>query len=61
MLSKYKEKAKSLFKKKPDYKLLYDKERVAAERWEFRYNKLYGQLGAILKESKIWWAIQKNI
>ena len=51
MIAKYKERVKELFKKKPDYKAMYDKERVAAEHWEFKYNKLYGQLGAIIKES----------
>jgi hypothetical protein len=45
-----KEKIKGTFKKKADYKEMYDAERRIAESWEFRYNKLYRQLNAILKE-----------
>jgi len=46
-----KEKIKSVFQKKPNYKELYEVERSIAESWEFRYNKLYRQLNAIIKES----------
>jgi len=49
--SKYKEKVKSFFAKKPDYKAMYENERKVAEKWEFKYNKLYRQLNAIIKES----------
>jgi hypothetical protein len=45
-----KEKIKLWFQKKPDYKEMYDAERRIAESWEYRYNKLYRQLNAILKE-----------
>jgi hypothetical protein len=46
-----KEKIKTKFQKKPNYKLMYELERSSAESWEFKYNKLYRQLGAIIKES----------
>lgn len=52
MLKNYKEKVKNLFSKKPDYKMLYEQERKESERWEFKYNKLYRQLGSILEESR---------
>ena len=46
-----KEKIKSKFTKKPNYEVLYQIERTNAETWEFKYNKLYRQLNAIIKES----------
>jgi len=46
-----KEKIKTTFKR-TDYKVLYEEERKVAESWEFKYNKLYRQLSAIIKESK---------
>jgi len=51
IIGKYKEKVKSLLKPKPDYEKMYNEERKNAEHWEFKYNKLYRQLGAIIKES----------
>ena len=46
-----KEKIKTTFKR-TDYKVLYELERIESQSWEFKYNKLYRQLGAIIKESK---------
>jgi len=47
-----KTKVKSKFQKKPDYEELYNAERRIAESWEFKYNKLYRQLNAIIEESR---------
>ena len=47
-----KEKIKSKFEKKPNYEEMYRAERRISESWEFKYNKLYRQLNAIIKESK---------
>lgn len=44
-------KIKSMFQRKPNYEEMYHAERRVAESWEFRYNKLYGQLNTIIKES----------
>ncbi len=46
-----KQKVKSKFQKKLNYEELYNAERRIAESWEFRYNKLYRKLNAIIKES----------
>jgi hypothetical protein len=51
MINNYKERLKSLFTKKPNYKELYEEERKTAERFEFKYNKLRRQLKAILTEA----------
>lgn len=48
---KYRERVKSIFKPKPNWEEMYNKERQLVQKWEFKYNKLYRQLGAILKES----------
>ena len=52
MLSNYKELVKNIFAKKPDYQALYREEQKEAEKWEYKHNKLYRQLNAILKECK---------
>lgn len=44
-------KIKNLFKKKLDYKELYEVERKLADKYEFKFNKLHRQLQAILKQS----------
>lgn len=44
-------KIKNLFKKKLDYKELYEEERKKAMAYEFKFNRLNRQLQAILKES----------
>ena len=46
-----KEKVKSKFRAKPNYEEMYHAERQLVQKWEFKYNKLYRQLGAIIKES----------
>jgi len=48
---KYIERIKNALKKKPDYETLYNEERKHSQGWEYKYNKLYRQLGSILKES----------
>lgn len=45
------EKIKAVFKKKPDYKKLYEESLTAGDNWEFKYNTLSRQLKAIIKES----------
>ena len=52
VITSYKERVKSIFTKKPDYQALYQKEQKEAEKWEYKHNKLYRQLNAILKESE---------
>jgi hypothetical protein len=52
VIASYKERVKSIFTKKPDYQALYRKEQKEAEKWEYKHNKLYRQLNAILKESE---------
>jgi hypothetical protein len=49
--SKYRERVNNIFKKKPDFEAMFNDERKVALTWEHKYNKLYRQLGAILKES----------
>ena len=49
-IANYKERVKSIFTKKPNYKELYFNEKIETEKWEYKYNKLYRQLGAIIKE-----------
>ena len=44
-------KLKELFKKKPDYKEMYEDKRQESMRWEFKFNKLHRQLQAILEEA----------
>ena len=46
-----KEKVKSKFRAKPNYEEMYHAERQLVQKWEFKYNKLYRQLNAIIKES----------
>jgi len=53
MVEKYKERVKSFFSGKPNYKELYDKQLLDTEYWEFKYNKLSNQLKAIIKESDL--------
>jgi len=48
-IANYKERVKSIFTKKPDYQALYLNEQKESEKWEYKYNKLYRQLGAIIK------------
>lgn len=50
-----KKKIKSFFriKDKIDYRSLYEDKIRESEKWEFKYNKLSRQLGAILKEIKL--------
>ncbi len=51
VIANYKERVKSIFQPKVNYEELYVEERKEAEKWEYKYNKLYRQLGAILDES----------
>ncbi len=52
MYNRYKERIETFLAKKPDYKKMYEDERKRGMNWEFKYNKLYRQLGAILSESE---------
>ena len=45
-------KLKKLFEPKTDYKKLYEEERKNSQKWEFKFNTLQRQLGAILKEAQ---------
>jgi len=42
----------NMFKKKPDYKALYEEQKKMTEKWEFRYNKLYRQLMLICRDAE---------
>ena len=39
-----------LFKKKPDYRALYEEQLKQTQKWEFRYNKMYRQLMLICRD-----------
>jgi len=41
-----------IFKKKPDYRALYEEQLKMTQKWEFRYNKLYRQLMLICREAE---------
>jgi hypothetical protein len=41
---------KKLFEKKPDYKKMYEEQKLQSQNWEFKYNKLHRQLKEILAE-----------
>jgi hypothetical protein len=49
---KYIERIKNALKKKPNYEKMYNEERQHAQGWEYKYNKLYRQLNAILKDGE---------
>lgn len=53
MIKKVTKKVKALLKKKPNYQQLYLDQRKLTEHWEFKYNKLYRQLNAIIKENNV--------
>lgn len=44
---------KKTFKRKPNYEQMYMDQRKLTEHWEFKYNKLYRQLNAIIKENNV--------
>lgn len=43
---------KKIFKKKPNYKEMYENELAVSEHWEFKYNKLARQLKELVKDVK---------
>lgn len=51
MIAKYKERFNNLFKKKINYKLLYENKKKECDKWEFKYNKLHRQINGIIKEN----------
>lgn len=42
---------RNLFGNKPDYQAMYEEQKMVAENWEFRYNKLCRELKKVVDEN----------
>ena len=51
MIESIKKWFRKLFGKGTDYQVLYEEQKILAQNWEFKYNKLYRQLRDVVDEN----------